>query len=322
MTEGAGGLPAHRSVVSIVLAVAGVLVCACEPAGPEGRGADRRALDDGTPALAPPDSWQRIALDLTSAVTPRWSPSGEHLLVRGELGIGLFLFSRRDGDLLHAEDGYRGEALFTPEGDICRGPREDARALRLGSGGQPLEPRGGRCALISEDERFGERLYAGASGAVYHDAYAGTVTRVSSEGSVSLVTDQGAWNVAVSHEGRRIAWAQGTLSEPELTVHDPATGARSLGRGAHPAWSPSGRYLLFTRPSVAEGPSGRPVYDADLFVYDASSAEVVRLTDTPDVAEMQPAIAPNGASVAFADWQGGVVYIAAAVGLGGEGGRR
>lgn len=322
MSGGPQRSAACRPSVLLLLVLSTGLVSACEPAGREAPSRQRQTLADGAPALAPANSWRRFSLAFERAVSPRFSPSGGHLLVKGTLGIGYFVFSRLEGELVHAEDRYRGDVIFTSDGSICRGPREDARELRVAQGSRRFEPTGARCTLIVEDDRFGEQLHLGTNGAVYHDAFAGTVTRVSPGGVVTEVASDGPWNVAVSADGRRIAWARGDLSEPELTAFDPTTGAVSLGRGAHPTWSSSGRFLVFTRPFVTDGDGEFPTYDADLYVFDASTLEVTRLTDTPSVAEMQPVLAPDDESIAFADWQGGTVYIASITGLYDGGDRR
>ncbi len=321
MRRGPRRTSTRRTAVPLLLPLFVVLVSTCEPMVSEVPNRDRHAMTGGPIALAPSDTWRRVTLDLTRAVTPRFGPSGEHLMVRGTSGIGLFVFSR-EGELVLAEDLYRGDAVFTSEGSICRGPKEEARPVRLDGRNQWVEPPGARCTLVVEDERYGEQLHEGPSGAVYHDAYAGTVTRVSPDGAVTEVTSQGPWNVAVSPDGRRIAWARGDLAEPELSVYDVESGAVPLGRGAHPTWSASGRHLIFTRPYVTDGHGEWPSYDADLFVFDATTREVTRLTDTPGVAEMQPSLAPNGASLAFADWQSGDIYVSGIAGLEEDGGQR
>jgi Tol biopolymer transport system component len=166
------------------------------------------------------------------------------------------------------------------------------------------------CEVAVIEERLGERIHDGPEGEVYHNAYLGTVTLVSAAGREEQIASRGAWNVTVSADGRRIAWSAGTLVEPELFVYDPWAGVSSLGPGAHPTWSPDGRYLVYTVPDIEEHQGGGHSYRADLSLYDADENRTSWLTRTDDVAEMQPIFSPDGRSLAFADWDGGVIVVA------------
>lgn len=293
---------------------------ACDAGDAPAEEARREPLEGDGPAVPPPSQWRLLSVDLEDIVTPRWSPDGRSLLVRGTRGVGLFVLSPADGTLLHAEDGYRGDAAFTAGGDVCRGPALGARLLRLdpetGQGRATDEP----CAIETRDEHLGALIHDGFDGAVYHNAYYGTITRVDLDGEQHQLENRGAWNVAVSPDGRRIAWCLGTLSEPALLVHDRDGDVRDLGRGAHPAWSPDGRVLVYASPTVVQLPRGGRRYESDLYVYDAERDEVTRLTATPDVAELQPALSPDGRSIAFADWEGDVIFVAPFVRPGRGGG--
>ena len=61
--------------------------------------------------------------------------------------------------------------------------------------------------------------------------------------------------------------------------------------------------------------------ESSLDSLEGESRQLRQLTDTPDVAEMQPAVAPDGRTLAFADWEGDVVYVAPISGLARDGGR-
>jgi Tol biopolymer transport system component len=310
----------------VALAVlAGSLLVSCdagEDPSPAASAADRAPLVADGASLLPASEWRLLSVDLEQLVTPRWSPSGDMILARGARGVGLFVLSAADGSLLHAEDGYRGDAAFDADGAICRGPRAGGRLLRFdpetGQGVASATP----CLAETRDERLGALLHDGPDGAVYHHEYLGTVTRVTTDGEEVQLENRGAWNVAVSPDGRRIAWCLGTLAEPALLLHDLGDGVTDLGRGAHPSWSPESRYLVFASPRVVDLQGGGHAYDSDLFAYDADLRTRTRLTATPGVAELQPAVSPDGRALAFADWEGDALYVAPIRGLGREGGER
>jgi hypothetical protein len=296
------------AVAAALLALGATVGCdAGDALGPEVR---RWPLVGDAPALPPPFQWRLLSVDLESIVTPRWSPDGRFLLVRGTRGVGLYAIAPADGALLYAEDGYRGDAAFTAGGDVCRGPALGARLLRIDPATGQGRSTDGPCTVEVRDEHLGALLHDGDDGAVYHDAYFGTITRVDLDGEQHQLENRGAWNVAVSPDGRRIAWCLGTLSEPALLIHDRDGGVRDLGRGAHPAWSPDGRILVYASPTVVQLQGGGHRYESDLYAYDAERDLVTRLTATPDVAELQPAFSPDGRSLAFADWEGDVIFVA------------
>lgn len=83
--------------------------------------------------------------------------------------------------------------------------------------------------------------------------------------------------------------------------------ARDLGVGHGPAWHPDGRHVLFARIEH----DGRHVTGADLYVRALDEAAPVRLTATPDRAEMEPAVSPDGRLVGFVDGRTGDLLVGA-----------
>lgn len=72
---------------------------------------------------------------------------------------------------------------------------------------------------------------------------------------------------------------------------------RDLGPGSDGSFTPDGLGVVFT---VVSG-DGRRVVDADLHYLDVSSGVRTRLTWTPNVAEVEPAVSPDGRFIAFVD---------------------
>ncbi len=301
--------------VALLFAVASLSCETTKPASGSAPGSATESLSrplrvepNGTPV---PEGWRRLTTDSARWVSPKWGPSGKWVRVRGWGGIGLALVSTRTGEVRFRDSGFRGRVRFLEPGLLCRGGveagtlvRYDARAGRWQADSTP-------CTTREWDERLGTRVMAGTTLAVYHHAYAGTITQVDRHGTEIPVEDRGAWAVAATADGRRVAWSLGTVRDSRLFIYDPDQGRVALGAGTYPAWLPDGRRLIFARlqPDVkAAGP--RSGYRSDLYLYDVQKKTLVQLTDTAHIAEMEPAVSPDGATVAFTDWNTGVAYLA------------
>ena len=69
---------------------------------------------------------------------------------------------------------------------------------------------------------------------------------------------------------------------------------RALARGHHPSWSPDGKRLVYDV-SVDDG---HRILSSDIYVINADGTEPIRLTDTPEVLECEPAWSPDGKWIA------------------------
>ena len=77
-----------------------------------------------------------------------------------------------------------------------------------------------------------------------------------------------------------------------------ATGRTAdLGHCASPSWSPDGRLLLFHRSEILRG----QFVDSDVYAAEATSGRIDRLTNTTDVAEVDPIFVDSGAAVLCQD---------------------
>ena len=305
-----------RGLTALVLLP--LLVLGCETRVSSEHSVLVEPLDGEGAAGGAPSEWQSHSMGYTNLVTPRWSPGGDLILARGTRGVGLYLLAAADGEVLYAEEGYHGDAIFDHDGSICRGTTEGATIITVDTESRQVTPTDIPCNVAVVDERLGERIHSGPRGEVYHNAYRGTVTLVSERGREEQIEDRGAWNVAVSNDGRRIAWSLGTLITPELFVYDAWTGVSSVGRGAHPTWSPDGRYLVYSVPDIEVRQAGGQSYRADLNIYDAEQDRVLPMSRTSEVAEMQPRFSPDGRRIVFADWDSGVITMAPFVSPGQE----
>lgn len=142
-----------------------------------------------------------------------------------------------------------------------------------------------------------------------------SATRVDGSGRVELPwLLPGDRDIAVSPEGRRIAFVSDRDGNPEVYVADATTREVSRltlnprGHDRRPSWSPDGRRLAWQ-----SGPPG----DADLYVMDADGRRKRALVrGAGDDAD--PAWSPDGTRVAFASNRGGRRDLWAVPASGGE----
>jgi hypothetical protein len=277
------------------------------------------------PDATQPDSWKRLSGVNQRLVSPVWSPTGQWLLARGWGGVGLAILSARDGEVRFRDSEFRGPIRFVAPGVLRLGGMENGTEVRWSpEAGNWRTTRTSSALDFSWDDRLGTRLVSGGAYDVYHHAYDGTITQVSGNQDEVLVEDRGAWGVAVTGDGKRMAYSLGSLTEPRFLVYDPEGGLREVGAGAQPAWLPGERYVVFTKPWPGPSTTTGQGYATDLFVYDVETSTTTQLTDTEAIAEMEPAVSPDGRSLAFADWNSGALYVIAmpelpAAGSAGEG---
>lgn len=255
--------------------------------------------------LAPPEPASRSA---DFVVTPRWAPDGRSLLVSARGGVGLSIIDLDSRALRTIDATHRGLASFAPEGDrvAFQSASETFGEYRVRPGQLRLSNH--RPAYLVERTRSlqGELVAEAAGAQVYFDRYTGGVSRVSPQGT-QLIHEAGAWGVQVAATGA-VAFCTGHLPAATLHVWSPAGGDHTIGAGAQPAWFPDGSVLLYVVARWA--PEGAVPEQSDLWAYDAATGVAQRLTATESVLEMEPAVSPDGARVAFADWGSGHILVA------------
>lgn len=248
-------------------------------------------------------------------VSPAWSPSGRWLAVAGLRGEGLFLLPVDGGPERVVDADFRGPWRWRTDGTrdvLCFGSDATAEALDAETW-EVLEP----CVDEKYDDVRGDRLRRVGERTFYSNSRLGTVTIVSDGqvGQVGLVQtiplDAGAWGAKVSPDGRYVTYCSGSLAKAELLLLDVNAGrSRSLGAGAHVAWFPDSSRFAYTVISRVER-VGRAalVTAADLRLYDVASEKSRVLEQTAGRSEVQPAVSPDGAHLAYADWRSGAVHV-------------
>lgn len=268
---------------------------------------------------------------------PRWSPDGRFLALSGPGYRGIWLFDITDGSLRQVTDapaagfGFSwsadGTTLLTRvarfEGvrrynavetfDVATGASRQLGPERTLMPDLPRWAPDDRRVLLyrrGELETFDSGKAAVSVPAAKADtpvllASGGAIQRVAGTEVTTLrpIGDAEVLNVALSPQGMQVAFE--VLGGNLHVMNTDGTGLVDLGPGHRPQWSPDGRWVVFMRTED----DGYRFIAADLYAARADGSTIVRLTDTPDVLEMNPAWSPDGARIAFDDLATGNVYL-------------
>ena len=294
----------------MALAVAVLLLQPTCQSGDPGGGVAQlgQALGPGNGATVPAGE-HKLTAARGYRVSPAWSPSGRWLAVAGLRGEGLYLLPVDGGPEREVDADFRGPWRWRSEGTqdvLCFGSGDTAEALDA----ETWEVRT-PCETEPYDDVRGDRIHRVGGRTFYSNSWLGTVTIVQDGQDRTLPLDAGAWGAKVSPDGRYVAYCAGSLAKAELLLLDVAAGrTRSLGAGAHAAWYPDGLRFVYTVISRVER-VGRAalITAADLKLYDVGTGRSRFLEQTADRSEVQPAVSPDGAHIAYADWRSGAVHV-------------
>jgi dipeptidyl aminopeptidase/acylaminoacyl peptidase len=292
------------------------LACACSLADDAPSAANAQQTRPALAELAP----ARVvaAGEAGSLVTPRWRPDGRGIVASGHLGRGLYDVDLREGIAREvARDIVAGRSLvFRPDGRAVAVPAADDGTIEVALDNGREVRFVSRPAYVPAPERLSDGrsdavvLWRGRHERVLFEPLRGRVARVTASGE-EVVAEEGAWGVAPSPDGSRIAYCIGHLTDGHLFVHEREIGTRDLGPGVHASWLPDGRYIVFAVPEVAQDRVDEAsLVGAELFLVDVETGRDVQLTATGDVTEMEPAVSPDGSEVAYADWRSGSLHVA------------
>ncbi len=195
---------------------------------------------------------------------------------------------------------------FAADGSVAAGPAamfgegwpygDPILSKQSGSGrynvSPALSPNGDQLAFLSEKDQLSiEMFLANARTGEILKKIVKMATDPHFEG-LQFIHSAGAWD----RTGTQLAFAAIRKGQPALSILDMNRGKRvreevfkDLGEIFNPAWSPDGRYIVFS--AIVGGLS-------DLYIYDLEASSLRRLTNDP-YGDLQPAWSPDGSSIVF-----------------------
>ncbi|MFH1436073.1 MAG: hypothetical protein ABIJ56_10185 [Pseudomonadota bacterium] len=245
--------------------------------------------------------------------SPVWLPDAGGITARGYRGEGIYLIRKSGAEPRIIHPDYKGYLEWIEEGrSFCLKDSglfltytfDDASGGFVASMDSdiPCYPRPG--AIITERPLFEKH---GPS--IRHDLYTGNIT-IYENGEQLKIVDSNTWGATASPDGSRIAFSKGHTAGAALHVYESGAGLTTIGPGVHPSWCPDGKFLVYARPNQqGTGPDPGAVTHSDLFIVDMETGISTRLTDTPDMIEMQPNVSPSGGEIAFSDWKSGAIGV-------------
>jgi hypothetical protein len=166
------------------------------------------------------------------------------------------------------------------------------------------------------DPEIGRILYDGPQGRWIHHALRGDLVYQPRDEAPEVVEQRVPWSIRISSDGRLAAYSVGSLPDPELFLCEQAQGCSRIGIGVHATFHPDG-LLIYSQPAGTRyAGSLTTVARAELRAHDLETGESWELTATPGVAEMEPAVSPEGDRLAFSDWRTGTAYLVTIQGRG------
>ncbi len=169
----------------------------------------------------------------------------------------------------------------------------------------------------------------GSSDTFVHDNLTGQTTRASVS-STGMDGDTGAWELAISTDGRYVAFCSfdshmvpgDTNNYPDIFVHDQVTGettrisvssSRTQGNeeSREPSISMDGRYVAFAS-DASNLVSGDTNHESDIFMHDRLTGQTERVSLSSNGAQSNgdsywPAISPDGRYIAFISYASNLV---------------
>lgn len=217
-------------------------------------------------------------------VTPRWSPSGDRLLLSGWRGVGLTVLDPTTEAMHDLAWHTRTRAGWDATGAIA------PAAARIEGDSEVLHDRDGVRVL--------------------HRVRDGRVEAIT-PGGTSQIAAGGAWGARVSPDGKLVAYCTGHLPSGRLHIVEIGGPLVFEGPGVHAAWLPDQAGVVYAVPEERVSNLGTAeLGGSDLYMTSAPGWTPTRLTATPDVHEMEPAVSPHGDKLAFSDWNSGTLSIA------------
>lgn len=263
-------------------------------------------------------------------VTPRWSPDGRQLMASGRYGVGLYLLDVPTQEVKMLLPSFVGLTQWVSADAIhlhvfpSAGASETILDARMDlKTHQIREIPTPAYRWIDPSNKLLHHIYWHQDGRKIAYQWFRQRLTIAQYDQIHFQRDS-VWGVAVSPDGRRVAFSDGLLERSTLYVVE-GNDVFDLGYGVHPHWSPDGRRLVFARPDANNYHT--PATDlktgdlrlmgADLYVASFPSRRVVALTETSHKTEMEPVFSPTGDRIAYSDWRTGQIEILFLTDLGG-----
>jgi Tol biopolymer transport system component len=80
-----------------------------------------------------------------------------------------------------------------------------------------------------------------------------------------------------------------------------------LGTGIASSWSPDGKFVFYF---LDESIDGHNITNSEIYVLSLENNTSYKLTETPGIFEMWPAVSPDGKKIAFTDEKSGKIFLA------------
>ena len=308
----------------------GLALTACDPV-PDGEGtlvgSTARVMELSPSSLLAPDADRPL-------VTPRWTASGV-LLASGRQGRDLYRVDAVANrvELVHP-DLRTGRHLFgAPDGQrvaFFAGAADHAEVWEVDLDTGAVQRLTSRPAFVPPTDRLSD----GAADAValgrlggqelLFEPLRGRLVRLAGNDGEQVIADAEAWGVALSPDGRFVAYCRGHLVDAHLFLAGADGETIDLGAGVHPSWAFGGAALVYSVPEVltSAATGRRELVGAELHAYGVRQGRRAQLTDTPGVTEMQSAVSPHSRQLVYADWASGHIAVADIVAPEGQGGER
>lgn len=237
--------------------------------------------------------------------SPTWLMDGSGIVARGHGGRGLYILRP---DLTNPEivdSGAQGFVHWIREGDaFCMLSAGTWKLFDYNPATSQFVAsldENSTCSPSNDPFSTIRTLYSGPNTHVLFDLYRGSL----SVDSVEL-EPSAAWSVSVAPDGSAVAYVTGHLKNPSLFIYEKGVGNYRIASGVHPAWQPDSITLVYAVPRVSQEGT---VAASELYSFNLQTKTTFQLTQSANIAEMQPSVSPDGRLIAFADWTSGAIML-------------
>ncbi len=266
-------------------------------------------------------------------MAPNWSPNGSQIAVSGVKYSGIQIIDFPSGKISTLTEavgaGYGlawapdGEALVARVSQYDNNKRQSQIVLLNLDGTQrELSKKQSFISGVPVWSSSGEYVYL-KSGKTFH-TYSKDPTRMNTLSgrlvylhglsvyqrdldtkTESILSDpeQRVLHLAISPNQKQFVYS--TVGEHLWIADMDGSNRRELGRGTAPSWSPDGKQVA----CMVTRDDGHVFTSADILIHDISDKTLTKLTNTPDIHEMNPAWSPDGKWIAYDNERDGRIWV-------------